>query len=188
MINKNYSNKNIFNDYTEQIIKGVFLILLLAYGNLIGNTLGCQIQKYIYDNIYIRHLFLFLTLYFATNFVNQNYNISPHIKLLYSLIIYLIILVTGRMDLKFTLISFTLITILYIIITYIDYYNKQKDDHQILIQNLYDAKNIILTIIILVVIIGFSKYLIEKKKEYKSDWRMSKFIFGLTKCQSMTYN
>ena len=52
-------------------VKGLFLLFLIVSGNFIGNTLGCQIQDLFTNNMKVKEILVFLSIYFSSNFFNS---------------------------------------------------------------------------------------------------------------------
>ena len=87
------------------------------------------------------------------------------------------------MDIRFTIITFVLMTISYIINNQIEY-EKNKDNKKDL-SNIKKIRNILYSIIIIFIISGFSIYFLKQKKNYKNRFSFVKFIFGKSKCRSI---
>ena len=62
------TNENYMND----VIKGIFLLVLAVAGNFVAETLGCKTQKLLSENMYAKHLVILLILYFAIGFTSSD--------------------------------------------------------------------------------------------------------------------
>lgn len=63
------------------------------------------------------------------------------------------------------------------------YYKKNKDEK--LNNEFKNYQKLLINAAIIILIVGFSSYLIQKKYEYKSKFNLKKFIFGVQKCNSL---
>ena len=85
------------------------------------------------------------------------------------------------MNVYFSLITIFLLSIIYLINNFIEYYlyiDNKKD-----IKKLINVKEKLINIEIIIIIIGFILYITKQKKE-KQNWNLIKFIFGTTKCDN----
>ena len=57
--------------YSEDAIKGIFLLILAIAGSFITETLGCKTQKMLINNMFAKHFVIILILYFTINFMNE---------------------------------------------------------------------------------------------------------------------
>ena len=183
MINYNSSN----------ILKALLLLILGMSSNFLGSTLGCQFQKFL-KNRYVKELFLLCLIYFTIDFTQyENRIIHPLKNLLLSLGIWGFFLSFTHLDLIPSLIVLTLIMSLYYIHSLRDYYSKlikttNNNNNELSNKDkkLEKVEGILTTIIICLCAIFSIKYFFEKKKEDKSKFRLSKFIFGVNKCKEYT--
>ena len=182
--NKSKKKKDEIHTAIDSVLKGVFLVLLALYGNYIAETLGCKTQKILLENIYLKHLLIFMLIFFATDFTYPGIDLSPISTFKYALIIYIIILMCSRMNMNFTITTFGIATLIYITIIYIDYYNT-KPNNELIIKKLEYIKKFLTVIGLVIIVTGVLLYYKEKKKEYKEIWSLITFIFGKTKCKSI---
>jgi hypothetical protein len=164
----------------KNLIKSLFLLLLAVFGNFVGGTLSCKTQYYANNYMIIKHLLLFMMIYFSNNlFLDENVN--PFYGLKISIIIWVIYLVFTKQDIIFTIISLILLMSIYIIDNFQNYY--EKLDKQISDKLLY-YRNILKTLFVINLVIGFFVYLIQQSNDYGFDFDFTKFIFGVTGCKS----
>ena len=172
-----------------QIIRGLFLLILAVSANFVGNLLGCKTQKLLTENIYAKHIVLFSLIYFTTDLTSKEVT-HPYETLKNTSKIWVFYLLFTKMDIQFTIVVFTLLCTLYVLRNYYEYlldnednndYNNNKNIKRLL-------KDYILKylpyMVIIILIIGFIKYYIEKRGEYK-DFNNLTFIFGSLKCRSL---
>ena len=74
--NEKISIVNPFLDFNlGNIVKGLGIIFLLISASFLGESLGCQIQKILANNIYAKHLLIFISIYFSIDmFSNKSRN------------------------------------------------------------------------------------------------------------------
>ena len=164
-------------------IKGLFLLILALSGGYVSETLGCQTQNFITNNMDAKYILIFFLLYYSIHFTNST-NLktdSPLISLVKTLIIYIVFILFTRMNLNFTILVFLLSSLIYLLIVYIEYYSDNYPNDPI-INKLKQSKNVLYILTIIIIVIGFiDYYLFQRKKHYKK-WDPIKFIFGVRKC------
>ena len=167
-------------------VKGLFLLFLIVSGNFIGNTLSCQIQELFTYSMAVKELLVFLLIFFTLNVVD-NEKTSPINHLKVSVKIWLLYILLTKMDLKFSILVFTLLGSIYVINQHIEYKKRLDDITKEEEENYFKIMKIIEKIVIGLSIIGFVTYLMEKKKEYKNNFSIKKFLLGKRRCKSMDH-
>ena len=171
-------------------IVGIFLLIIGVSGNFIAETMSCQIQKVLTNNMYAKNIMLFVIIYFSLDFASTEDHVHPVEIMQRSILIWLFFLIFNKMDLIYSTIIFVVLFYILVIKNYIQYYNKSNEDKEldkIMQKRLELAKNsseIATVIILLVMAIGFPLYLIKQQKKYKKNFNILTFIFGKTKCRS----
>ena len=161
------------------LIKGLFLLILAISGNFIAETLGCKTQYLLTNNMYAKHLISLFILFFSISIFDTSYG-PPHILLKKTFMIYIIFIMYTKMDITFTIIVFSLLSLVYIITIYEEYYEKNdiEQDKKLLFEkyrtNLY-----------YLIIFGFLLYFRRQYEDHSKNWSTSKFIFGANKCDSL---
>ena len=164
----------------KNLVKSLFLLLLAVFGNFVGGTLSCKTQYYANNYMIVKHLLLFMMIYFSNNlFLDENVNPIEGLKI--SIIIWVIYLVFTKQDIIFTIISLLLLMSIYIIDNFQNYYEKNNKD---ISDKLLYYRNIVKTIFIINLVIGFLVYLIKQSNEHMADFDISKFIFGIVNCKT----
>jgi len=167
-------------------IKGIFLLILAVSGNFVAETMGCKTQQLLTENMFVKHVVLYLIIFFALGFTSED-NALPSKIAREALIVWMFFVMFTRMSLFFTMIVFLLLAFRYVINTYIEHY-KQKSEkkNKKLIENLKNKGEIVVYVILLTLILGFSLYF---RKQY-NDWALKhkkwstfKFIFGVRECK-----
>lgn len=182
----------IDNESYESILKATFLLVLSVAGNFLAETLGCQTQALL-DNMYAKHLLIFFVIYFTIDFTQDKID-NPITNVGKALVVWILFHFFTHMDLKPTIVVTLLFMALFFISNYRYYIKKnlsllsksEKSFSLKLDKKLEIAQNITFISTIVVILIGFSVYLIEKKMEYKNRFSIMKFIFGTQKCRHYT--
>ena len=169
--------------YEDESIKGIFLLILAIAGNFIAETLSCKTQKLLRENMLAKHTISIIILYFALDFTAglSKKPQNPLKAMLMTLIIYILFILFTKMDLNFTVVTFFLLAVIYILNNFKQYY-KEKDEKDKVVKYLEISKNYISGILFGIIFIGFGTYFIKQRKEHTKDWSTYKFIFGATKC------
>jgi len=165
-------NGNQFNNYTNLVItlKGVFLALILFFASFLAPYIGCNYQNILYKNKKIRHLILFLVIYFSINLVDPNINTVEHplIGIVKSFFVYFVFIILNNIDIDAIIIMLVLFTLLVITSKFNSYYNsvnlkleKKKNYYDILF--IIEA---VLGISILLLLISTSIGKISKKSSF----------------------
>ena len=164
----------------KNIIKGIFLIILAEYGNFVADTVGCNTQKFLSDNILAKQFIIVIIIYFSINFTSDT-DVNPTINIIKALLVWFGFLMFNKMDLTFTITAFLLLVTVYVIDNYNQYYKIQKKNTD----KLDKIQQGIYIVIAVLTVLGFSIYLSNKYVEYKDVWSNVDFIFGTNKCSSM---
>ena len=172
------------NEGYSDIIKAVFLLILAIIGGKTGKTLGCKIQKLLNENMFAKHVTLFMIIYFAMD-ISKKQSKSPLESLKGSLFIYIMFLLFTKMNLYSSIIVFILLGAVYLLnsqIAYLEENNKENNKSEI---QIYNKINKLLYIIIpIIIIISFVFYFIKQRKDHAKNWSSIKFVFGSIKCKN----
>jgi hypothetical protein len=164
----------------KNIIKGIFLIILAEYGNFVADTVGCNTQKFLSENILAKQFIIIMIIYFSINFTSDT-DVNPTINIIKALLVWCGFLMFNKMNLTFTITAFVLLVTVYIIDNYNQYYKIQKKNTD----KLDKIQQYIYILIAVLTISGFLIYLSKKYVEYKDVWSNIDFIFGKNSCSSM---
>ena len=184
-------------DSTINIIDGIFLLFLAISGNFLAETLSCQMQKLLRNNMIAKQLAMFLLIFFTMDFSDSSLE-SPGIKLQKTVFVYILFLLLTKMNLKMTIFAITLLSALYVSHIYKKYYEaiisennpndidkQKKEEYAKSISMINNLQKILMTLTDLVLISGFLIYLFEKRQEHKKSFNLIKFIFGVKNCKNM---
>jgi hypothetical protein len=191
-------------DQSKDIVKGIFLLILVVAGNFVGETLGCQTQKIMMENMYVKQALVLMLIYFTINFTLSD-NPHPAAMVRTTFIIWFMYLMFVRMDYGPTLAAIILLMVYYVLSNFTDYYTslytkkianakslKEKkeleQDYYVVEQQYHNLREYTLYILIIVVIFGFIIYAKEKWDEYHDEFSIQKFIFGTGHCKGIEHH
>jgi hypothetical protein len=167
----------------QQYSTAIFILYLIIAGNFLGELLGCKIQMLFTQNIYIKHLLGFMTLYFFVVF-SENGN-SPFVDIKRSLLLYLFFLITTKTHYYFIIPILIGLLIIFIMDKQQKYlsFGDGKYTNALYIDKLKSFNSIITYITMLLSCIGFIIYYNKKRNEYKKNWSNVMFLLGKTSCK-----
>ena len=166
------------------IITGLFLLVLAVSGNFIAETMGCKVQYYLSNNMFLKNIVIIMVVYFSLGFSDTQNN-SPIIHLRRSLLIWGFFLLFNKMHIRPTTLCFFLLLTCLIIKNYIDYFsNIDKEKYKDTIELLLQIINVLFFFILGIVFIGFYFYYLAKREEYQRDFNFGIFLFGKTTCRN----
>jgi len=182
------------NHYIFEKATAIFIFMLIISGNFLAELFPCRIQKMLKENIYVKHLVGFLTLFFfGVLTIPDLANIGGIIN---SFLLYFIFVITANVDYKIWITLFVLYAIMYLLHLIKQDYNKIKDGtkkmntnnevtifNKINIEQINKIQTIVITLISILTIVGFIIYMGEKKLEYGNKFKYSIFFTGKTNCK-----
>lgn len=160
--------------------KNIFILYLIVSGNFLANLFGCKTQQALTNNMWLKHMLGFMTIYFFVVLADSNssFTDSPHTQLLFAIFCYVIFVLSTRMDYKWWVGFILILSVYYILQVYKDHEKSNENEKKIYnhIQNglTYTA--------VLVLLLGFIIYLGKKKEEYKNTFNWWTFLVGKPKC------
>ncbi len=174
------------------ITKALFLLVLAISGNFLAELLSCQTQR-LMSSMFAKHVMLFFLIYFTLDFSSTGHD-HPSFILTKALLIWTIFHIFSRTDLIYTIISFSMLSLVYVISNYRDYYtqqfnkNSQGDQTRMEDFNTTDEwmRNLQISLFattIIILLVGFVKYYIAKKNEYTTKFTWNQFFEGHTSCR-----
>ena len=133
-------------------------------------------------------------IYFTIDFTQRDEDIiNPFINVFKALVVWFLFHFFTHMDIRPTFVVGCLLMISFFISNYRHYISEKKKKTSSELKNLEKTDNILkitqrvlLVIMILIIIVGCIIYYMEKRREYKSDFRTWRFIFGVKKCKGYT--
>ena len=149
--------------------KGLFILYMIISANFLAQTFSCSLQKVLNNNMYVKHIVGFLTLFFfitltSTPTPTQNTNFDEKIffkKIGMSILLYALFICSTRTNNVFFNIFITLLAANFLIKSYTDSLDPEKFKERIKKLNKIATYCGRLSIVILV--IGLVLYYGEKK-------------------------
>jgi hypothetical protein len=169
----------------------VFILILILSGGYIIQLIPCKLQKILDTNVFIKHLFAFLTLIFLVTIVDPNNTSKKLTTIIYtSFLLYIFFIVIIKTHYKFFISIIIVLGIKYLLLLYknqIQDENKNNKESNITelnnkFENIVLIQDILFGLVILLLVIGFLVYYGEKKYEYKNKFNFITFLFGKPNC------
>jgi membrane protein implicated in regulation of membrane protease activity len=169
-----------------QLKNGFYLaiVYLIISSNFLGNLFGCRIQQLFANNMPIKHLLAFLTVFFLIVLSDppEGYTIKHTIGLTFA--IYLWFYLTTKMHVSFWLPMILSVFLAFVLYTY------KKEAGSELSKERQDQMEKIQTVAVIfagvLTVIGVAAYYGEKKLEYDADFDPTAFWFGKPDCKYAT--
>ena len=181
------------NEAFETVLKATLLLVLSVSGNFLAETLGCQSQKLL-GNMIVKHVLILFMIYFTIDFTQRDQDtINPFINVFKAICVWILFHLFTHMNIIPTFIVGFLLMILFFISNYRHYIDNKKKKSTTDLKNLESMDNtlkltqeLIFVTMFIIILVGCSIYYFEKKREYKTDFKTWKFIFGVKKCKDYT--
>lgn len=169
----------------HSITKGVFLLLLAVSGNFVAETLGCNTHQLLKTNMFAKHILVFMILYFTISFTSNDDAPDPKKNLIAAALVYGFFIMFTRMRLNITILSFFVLTILYLLSEFITYYTnhpgKVPPNKMEILTYIQKTLYFLLPIIVLY---GFIVYMYDEYRvNGKNKTKWLNLIFGVPRCK-----
>ena len=165
----------------DDIIKGLYLLLVIFMGGNVSDTFSKQGLHLINNNAIAKYIIIISMIYFTLDYSNTKIQ-HPIYTLYTTMAIFILYLLFSRQDIYFTLCLFLILSILYILIDLKQFYkyedNNNNNNNNKIIDNIDTAIIILSYIMIAILIIGYIKYFIYQRKDKKKNFKAIKFILG----------
>lgn len=182
-----------------QALKAAFFLSLAVSSNFIGEIIGCDQRYYISNYMWVKHLIVFLTIYFTANIVSEE-NPHPLNTLMSALGVWILFLLFTKLNGTFTAIAILLLVSLLIMNSYSDYYDamylkkannidqknidKFKLEYSTLKNNLELYKSYALNGLIVIILIGFGAHIREIYTNSVNPINLIDIVLGEINCSS----
>jgi hypothetical protein len=156
----------------------VFVLYLVISSNFLAQLFSCRLQFLLNHSMLAKHLLGYMTLLFFIVLASNDTTYTANSALMDSFWIYLIFVVSTRTSFPYLILFLLMASILYIIHIY--------QTKQVLIiydQRLETSKKILQYAMMIVLMVGFVFYLMEKKMEYKHKFSWTTFLLGRPQCK-----
>lgn len=172
---------------SQSTLKGIFLITLGVCGNFVAETLGCKTQKLLSENMFAKQAVILLIIYFAIDFTTSDEPVHPFDNMKLSLFIWLFYVIFTKMSINFTLVLFVLLSILYIVSTFVSYYEsiENNEQYQGFIKFFDNNIQYALYGFCAFVALGFGLYFKKQYTDHYKHWSTITFLFGKPSCDSI---
>tara|TARA_B100000123_G_scaffold207128_1_gene156439 strand:+ start:590 stop:1177 length:588 start_codon:yes stop_codon:yes gene_type:complete len=173
--------------YEKEIINGsicIFVLILIIFGNYLGELVPCRVQKNMSKNMYLKHFLGYLTLLF---FGTLTYFKESRVNAIYtSFIIYAVFIFISKTYYKF----FMLIVVFAGLVYFLDILKSELLENEVKTEMVKTMLHYIPQIQMILVIcsivfglLGFTIYLGNKKHEYGNRFNYIYFLLGKPKCR-----
>jgi hypothetical protein len=203
------------DDQIISMVTPIFAFYILIACNFLGPIFGCRLQHLLIGNMFAKHVIGFVALYFLIVTVSNDLSDNSLLKnLLLSIGVYIWFFITTRAPLNIMIFNIVLLCIIYIL--HIRYKRSEQlkqskqskegdtgpsgmmattppQEGPVLSMGQYNIKMnthfyvlLLITLNVITSIIGFGLYFREKRAEYKSAFKTSKFLLGTSTCRKYT--
>lgn len=162
------------------VLKGLLIIFATLAGGFVYEIMGCKLQKHLKESMPFKHTILFIIIYSTVAWNKYDHPIN---SLILSSMIYILFIMSMRLNIYFTSFTFILIFILVIMIQYRDYIVYHKKDKKTEEKSNYFIRYTEIALI-LTIIVGFINYTINQYNDHKN-FSIHTFLIGNRKCASI---
>jgi hypothetical protein len=166
---------------TTTALAGMYLWLLFG---LFTPLLSCQLQRQIINNMYVKHLFAFITFFFLMTVVDPDNKEGIPRTLLKSFIIYVLFMLSTKTTLLFALLIVSLLITDQLIKIHMQYLINNKIYKNIPLYK--KIRSYLYVLIIIIICIGYIHYFLRARSQFGKDFSYSKFIIGTVNCAHIT--
>ena len=171
----------------DHLFKGIFLFIFIISGNYLGELLGCRLINLLEEDIIIKHLLGFLTLYLTLSYtIDLNTSLIELFKI--SCILYVIFILSSKTTKYINYLLMFIFIITFIVQLYEDRLNNKKKlnflskKEETNLKYVEQYNKYIFKTIIIIMFIGVLIYIGEQKRSYKNNFNYFDFIFGKKDC------
>jgi len=171
---------SLLTDFAVASPKSIFVLYLIISGNFLANLFGCRTQEAFNTNMWLKHLLGFMTLYFFVVLADSKSKLSdsPTQQFGFSILFYLLFLLTTRMDYKWWLAMIIGLAVVYIMQVYKEHDKTEEE----LRQQLGQYQTYLVYLLSVVLVVGVIVYYGKKKIEYGENFNPLKFLVGNPSC------
>lgn len=160
----------------------LFVLYLVISSNFLAPLFSCRLRSMIEESMLVRHVLGFLTLTFFVVVATKTKPLSFSQVMGLSGFFYTWFVLTTRMRLAFWFIVISLVGAIYLIHLYqSDLTSDTPTEEEA--TRLTLVKQILAAVAGIITVVGFLSYVGEKKIEYKSAFKIEKFLLGAPTCK-----
>tara|TARA_Y100000996_G_scaffold349930_1_gene288813 strand:- start:289 stop:831 length:543 start_codon:yes stop_codon:yes gene_type:complete len=172
--------------FSTGVTMSTMMLVLAVMTNYVGETLSCDLQKFLTHNMIAKQVIIIFLIYFTLNFTDHEHP-HPIIALRNALVIWILFVIFGKTRMHYSIAAFIIFVVVFVIETYKNYHynrNISDKDKDVIISRLNRVHRIALLASVFVLLIGFVLYFLDKKKEHGKNFNFIKFIFGTKSCST----
>lgn len=171
-------NLNISDD----LHRGIVALVLAISGNFVGETLNCNLQRWLSQNMAAKHSIVFFIILVTVNSINTEKEGKFLKDLKMAAILYVMFVLMSRLPPRFMTITFALLATKYLLITL----RQDTTLHKVMRVKEMDQVNFAIDIVLFVlVLVGVVLYFRKQMRQYGDKFEYGKFLFGLKECTSL---
>lgn len=156
-------------------VNSIFILYLIISSNFLAPLFGCQIQELLSKKMWVKHIFGFFTFYFFIALTNSDLKNDPLYALFISFGIYILFMMSTRLDIKLWYVVFSMLILAYLIVIFEP---KIKEERKESISKFYNGLSIL---IILIIMLGFIYSFKHEKESIEVSFK--NFIIGSPICE-----
>lgn len=167
---------------TEDIIKGIYLLILMIISGITSGTFSKQGTKYLQTSSMAQHILILFIIYFTIDYSGSK-NRHPKETLFITFIIWIFYILMSKQNIYFTICLFIQITILYILYDFSRYYKDMYDkthdySYKTAIKDIDTYINYISILTIITLVVGVITYYKYQHNIRKQKFSTKKFFLG----------
>lgn len=160
---------------TKTALSGFYLWLLFGF---LSVSVSCDIQKWISNKIWFRHLMGIVAFFFLFTILDTNSaNYSIGVIWIKTLIVYVAFLMMTKSRAYFSIPVLLLLVLDQTLKSHQNYLEKNQSPQKT-IKTIQTVRKIITLLLVVLIIVGFIEYTVHQKREYGDKFDVSKLLFG----------
>lgn len=163
---------------------GLFVLYLIIAGNYIGELFQCNFQRIIQNNVFVKHIIAFGTLFFFVTFASSEMAKEPmYVQILMSIALYAWFMLTCSCNEYALMLVLLLLFVVYAIQTQITFLKDEDEDkHKDKISKLRVAQTVINGVAMALTLFGVWLYFCRQKAEHGKNFSWKTFFKGHADC------
>lgn len=165
---------------------GLLVIYILVIINFMLSKMkdfSCHVQNIFEDNLYVKHGFNLLAIFFVLVIFTRSKPVSPNVLIGISVCMYIFFMMLTRCDFVFLVGFMVCVTVVFYIEADKQYRAVKEGGKEEVVKRAEKIQGILYLVSVVLVILGLLVYIGNHSREYKKNWSWSKFIWGVSKCK-----